>query len=265
MLKTLLLCVAWLLLMLALLLAGPAYMLASGEIRLDRAWHATERGPAGLAPDPATTTEAVVQVYAARAFNWRGLFAVHTWIAVKQQDAPAYTRYEVTRWRPASIPARRDAPDRAWFGNPPKLLAELRGETASAAILAIEQALPDYPFRESYQAWPGPNSNTFTAWLVRRIPELRVEFPPTAIGKDYLHPGVLAGATSGSGFQIALGGLLGLTIARDEGLEVNILGLVVGVDPLRPAVKIPGVGRLGTGTIPMAGDRDFNSAESALD
>ena len=46
-------------------------------------WYEARRDPTGLAPDPAATEEAVVQVYAARAVAWRGVFSVHTWIAVK--------------------------------------------------------------------------------------------------------------------------------------------------------------------------------------
>ena len=39
-----------------------------------------------------------MQVYAARTVGWRGVLAVHTWIAVKQSGAPSYTRYEVMGW-----------------------------------------------------------------------------------------------------------------------------------------------------------------------
>ncbi|MCZ6585936.1 MAG: DUF3750 domain-containing protein, partial [Gammaproteobacteria bacterium] len=35
-------------------------------------WRTASRASVGLAPDPATTPEAVVQVYAARAVSWRG-------------------------------------------------------------------------------------------------------------------------------------------------------------------------------------------------
>ena len=45
-------------------------------------WYEARRDPTGLAPDPATTPEAVIQVYAARAVSWRGIFSMHTWIAV---------------------------------------------------------------------------------------------------------------------------------------------------------------------------------------
>ncbi len=245
-----------LLLTLALLLAGPAYMLAFGDLQFERSWRGMDRAAAGLAPDPREIPEAVVQVYAARAFNWRGVFAVHTWIAVKPEGGSAYTRYEVTRWRRVSTSTHGGAPDRAWFGNPPTLLTELRGASAAEAIPAIERAVAGYPFASRYQAWPGPNSNTFTAWIVRQVPALRVEFPPTAIGKDYWQTGMFARAPSGTGIQFALRGVIGVTLARTEGMELNVLGLVVGVDPLRPAVKIPGVGRIGMDGGGREGDPD---------
>jgi hypothetical protein len=37
----------------------------------------------------------------------------------------------------------------------------------------------------------------------------------------------------------------GVTLAVAEGLELNLLGLVVGIDFARPALKLPGLGRLG--------------------
>jgi hypothetical protein len=53
----------------------------------------------GLAPDPANTREAVVQVYGARTMGVKGLFGVHTWIAVKPTDAASWTVYEIIGWR----------------------------------------------------------------------------------------------------------------------------------------------------------------------
>ena len=50
---------------------------------------------------------------------------------------------------------------------------------------------------------------------------------------------------SGTGAYASAGGYLGLTIGWVEGLEVNFLGAVVGLDIRRPALKLPGIGRLG--------------------
>jgi hypothetical protein len=94
--------------------------------------------------------------------------------------------------------------------------------------------------------WPGPNSNTFTAYLARAVPELHVALPPTAIGKDYLPPGDFAALTpGGSGAQVSILGLIGLSLGLREGIEINLLGLVVGLDLVHPALKLPGLGRVG--------------------
>ncbi|WP_035692280.1 DUF3750 domain-containing protein [Azospirillum halopraeferens] len=234
---------------LVFLLAGPAFVVASGTVALGVQWSTADRSPAGLAPDPAVTPDAVVQVYAARALSWRGAFGVHPWIAVKPEGAADYTVYEVIGWRayrglPAVAVSNRP-PDGRWFGAEPAVLAELRGEAAARAIPRIEAAAGSYPYAGEYRVWPGPNSNTFIAWVARAVPELRLDLPPTALGKDYLGSRLVARAPSGTGWQVSLFGVAGVLVAVEEGLEINLLGLTVGVDPLDMAVKLPGIGRLG--------------------
>jgi hypothetical protein len=99
--------------------------------RANSDWRTASREPMGLAPDAALHPGAVVQVYAARAFGWRGVFGVHSWVAVKPARAKAYTVYEVIGWKlrwddTAVSIGERDA-DARWFGNAPELLAEKRG------------------------------------------------------------------------------------------------------------------------------------------
>ena len=208
-----------------------------------------ERGPSGQAPDPAVMREPVIQVYAARTVGWRGLFAVHTWISVKPRDVEAYTRYEVIGWgvengAPA-IRINRTGPDNYWFGDRPDLLADVRGEAADPLIARVEAAVASYPYPMSYRTWPGPNSNTFIAWIGRAVPELRLKLPPTAIGKDFL-PGSVADTTpSGTGVQVSLFGLTGLAVGWDEGVEINLLTLNFGLEVKPPAIKLPLVGRIG--------------------
>jgi hypothetical protein len=213
-------------------------------------WWEARRDPSGQAPDPATTPEAVVQVYAARTVGWRGIFAVHTWIALKPGGADRYTRYEVIGWGvDRGLPAirvNRTGPDNHWFGSRPTLLADLRGEGVDAIIAKIERAVRSYPYADSYRTWPGPNSNTFTAYVGRAVPELRLKLPPTAIGKDYLPGGALLAATPGGrGGQLSLFGVAGLMAGWDEGFEINVLGLTFGFDLTEPGLKLPLVGRLG--------------------
>ena len=230
------------------LLSLALVLLTAGGSAAAQDWRTASRAPVGLAPDPATTPEPVVQVYAARAVRWRGYLGVHTWIAVKSSNAPAFTVYEVSGWRlrrnGTSVLRSERPADGRWFGNVPELLADLRGDSVDAVIERIEAVVSDYPYSGEYRLWPGPNSNTFTAYVLRDIPELRVDLPATAIGKDYLGMRLLAGTPSGTGFQLSVFGLLGILAGIEEGLEVNVLSLTFGVDPLDWSLKLPLAGRV---------------------
>jgi hypothetical protein len=212
-------------------------------------WRTASREPAGLAPDPATTPEAVVQVYAARTVSWRGYFGVHTWIAVKRSGAAQFDIHEVIGYRlkrEGTVVVRRQrAPDAYWFGNRPELLSDLRGAGVDDIITRIEQAAENYPYAKSYRVWPGPNSNTFVAHVTREVPALRVDLPPTAIGKDYLGLGLMNKTPSGTGGQFNLFGVAGILAGVEEGLEINLLGLTMGIDPRSLSLKLPLVGRIG--------------------
>ena len=233
-----------------LLTAGPLWTLASGRVPIHGDWRSATHRSSGLAPDATSHPEAVVQIYAARVFGWRGAFAVHTWVAAKPAGAARYTRYEVIGWRSGadgSVVWVTDtrAADAEWYGAAPSLLADVRGAEAERVIARLPEAVASYPFATSYGMWPGPNSNTFTAHLGREIPELRLTLPSTAIGKDYLPLRRMVSRTpSGTGYQLSLLGVLGAAVGADEGLELNVLGFVFGVDPRHVAVKLPGIGRL---------------------
>ena len=243
------------LLIVAGLLAGPILAVSCGDVSMGQDWRTADRSSAGIAPNPQDAPEAVVQVYAARAFNWRGALAVRTWVAAKPRDGDYYTVHQVMGWRryqnlPVVI-STPDIPDRLWYGARPELLVDLRGEQATQAIPRIEAAVASYPFVREYGLWPGPNSNTFTAHVGREVPELAMDLPTTAIGKDFLTNGsIVESAPSGTGGQLSLYGLLGVTVAREEGLELNILALSFGIDVLRPAIKLPGIGRIGMNKLP---------------
>lgn len=239
-----------LIVLLLLLLAGPFSLVACGDVSLEGDWSRASRDAAGIAPDPAVTREALVQVYSARAFEWRGAFAVHTWIAVKPADAPGYTTYEVMGWNVyhggRAIEVHEGAPDRHWYGSKPRMIAELRGKPAEAAIGKIARAVAAYPYAGEYRTWPGPNSNTFTAFVLRQVPELKADLPPTAIGKDYLPgPAFVATTPSGAGLQLSLYGVLGVLVSAEEGIEVNLLGLSAGIDFRDLALRLPGIGLVG--------------------
>ncbi|MCK7613766.1 DUF3750 domain-containing protein [Roseibium sediminicola] len=224
-------------------------VVVSGLHTVSENWRSASRAPLGIAPDPRIERQAVIQVYAARAVSWRGYFGVHSWISIKAPEAEYFTTYEVTGWRVRyggqAVSASRRAPDSRWFGSEPSLIADFRGREAEAAIARLQTAISDYRHNDEYTVWPGPNSNTFIAHLGRVVPELRLDLPPTAVGKDFLSTGLWAKAPSGTGYQLSLSGLLGVLIAWEEGLEVNLLGLTYGVDVKDLSIKLPMVGRVG--------------------
>jgi len=218
-------------------------------------WRTASREPVGLAPDPAEVKEAVVQVYGARTIGAKGLFGVHTWVAVKPAEAEEWTVYEVVgwrlRWSQSALVVHSRPPDARWFGSAPELYADRRGAGVDELIERIDRAARAYPYGADYRAWPGPNSNTFTAWIARAVPELEVDLPATAIGKDYLGSSIVGTAPSGSGFQLSLGGVLGLAVSPVDGLEFNVLALNFGIGP--NGVKLPMVGRVGNSSAPSDG------------
>ena len=135
----------------------------------------------------------MVQVYAARTINWKGWLSVHSWIATKEKDADYYETYQVMGYRVfrggEAVSVKKDIPDRRWFGAEPELIEELRGEKAERAITQIKKLVAEYPYNRVYRIWPGPNSNTFVSHIIRHVPELTVELPPHAIGKDWIDDG----------------------------------------------------------------------------
>jgi len=238
----------WILLLSLYTACSTMYIGHSGQLG-GSDWRTASREPVGLAPDPAATPEAVVQVYAARTVSWRGYFGVHTWIAVKPSHADHFTIHEVIGYRlrreGTVVVSRVRAPDARWFGAYPELLRDVRGPGVDALITRIESAVKRYPYAKSYHAWPGPNSNTFTAFVTREVPELRVDLPPTAIGKDYLGMIPVARTPSGTGGQVNVLGIAGITAGWEEGVEVNVLGLTFGLDPYSLSIKLPLLGRIG--------------------
>ena len=208
----------------------------------------------GFAPHPDAETEAVVQVYAARTRGTKQIVAVHTWIATKAEGASSYTTSEIFGWRlRRNGTALRQAigiPDHDWYGHPPDLLLDIRKSEASQLIPRIEQAIASYPYQQEYTAWPGHNSNTFIAWIGKKVPELGLDLPATAIGKDWRPLNEVIGVSpSGTGVQASIWGLLGLSIGWEEGLELNLLGLSFELDLLDLAIELPGVGRIGANPV----------------
>ncbi len=154
-------------------------------------WRTASREPANIAPDPATEKHAVIEFYAADAFSWRGWFAVHTWVAIKPAKATEYTVYEVVGWRvnrglPALTSYKTKTPDRYWYGAKPEKILSISGAKAQTLIPNVLNAIERYPWADEYTVFPGPNSNTFPAWIGQQVPELALEMPFSAIGSGFI-------------------------------------------------------------------------------
>lgn len=211
-------------------------------------WRTADRSSIGALPPAARQPEAVVRIFSAKTVRWRGIFASHSWIVFKPEGAASYTRYDYTAWGELPIRVNGFEPDGRWFGQMPQLVFAADGQRAAALLPKIQLAIEQYAWRAAgdYRAWPGPNSNTFIAAVMDAVPEIRASLPPTALGKDYPYDGRwLRLTSSGTGVKLTLGGYGGLTLGWVEGIEVNILGAVAGLDIRRPAIKLPAFGRLG--------------------
>lgn len=142
------------------------------------------------APDPAEFTDAVVQVYGADVWGFRGNFAIHTWVATKARNEPDYTIYQVIGWRLRRgrpvVSVSEGNPAKPWYGSPAVLLHEVRGASAESMVKDIRDAVVAYPYAREYKMWPGPNSNSFVAWIGLKVPELELELPAKAIGQSWM-------------------------------------------------------------------------------
>ncbi len=211
-----------------------------------RSWRDADWSSAGILPKAADDNAARIIVFTGRAGAWKGIFAIHSWIVLKRANASAWTRYDVVGW---GNPVRLDnwPPDGRWYGNMPVAIADITGADAEKLIPRIEAAVHAYGFSHAgdYRVWPGPNSNSFTAAILRAVPELGLALPPNAVGRDF-RDSIYAGLTdSGTGVELNLHGFAGIKLAWTEGIEVNLLGLVAGLDLRHPGLKLPGFGRIG--------------------
>jgi hypothetical protein len=229
--------------LLPLLVSAAIYYFTGRNVN----WRSADRSSAQLLLPPERMPSAVVRVFSARTVSWRGIIASHSWIVIKDQVASGYERFDYTAW---GLPIWKDrfVPDGRWFGSVPEVIFAADGPAAARMIPSIRTVIRNYRYSRpgDYRLWPGPNSNTFVAAIMQAVPDMRASLPPTAIGKDFPYDGRWFGPTpSKTGLRINLGGYAGITVGWYEGLEVNLLGLVVGLDIRRPALKLSGLGRIG--------------------
>jgi uncharacterized protein DUF3750 len=184
-----------------------------------RHWSNWDRTVTSELPPAAEHPQARIMVMSGRTRGWKGVVAVHSWIVVKGENERTWRRYDVAGW---GDPVRMNWwPPDLWFGEHGRVVLDVKGEQAQALIPRIDAAIKNYRYVHAgdYRIWPGPNSNTFVAAILRAIPEAGVTLPANAIGRDFR--------------------------AWFEGIEINVLGLVAGLDVRDPGIKLPGFGRIG--------------------
>lgn len=177
-----------------------------------------------------------------------GWAAVHCWFAVYDPTEDRWQRWEI--WQSAREGdgywghLRRDKGDPGdWWLGSHWTHHEWRGEDARRLLTVIARTPQDYPHTQLYRYWPGPNSNTYPAWVLRQA-GVSGDLPARAVGKDYF--ALLGGAgitPSRTGVQLETLPL-GIAIGLRDGVEVHLLGLTFGVDIWPPALDSP-LGRLG--------------------
>ncbi len=211
-----------------------------------RSWHDADWSSTGLLPAATDYQPARVIMFTGKAGAWKGIFAVHSWVVFKRPGAREWTRYDVVGW---GNPVRANGwpPDGFWYGNKPVVLADIAGADADRLIPRIEETVTAYRYRRAgdYRIWPGPNSNSFTAAILRAMPELGVALPPNAVGRDFRNGFYLGRTDSGTGIEVNAYGIVAVKLGWVEGIEVDLLGLVAGLDLRHPGIKLPGFGRIG--------------------
>lgn len=130
---------------------------------------------------------AVELCYAALPFL--GAVAVHYWFVVLDESSGECHRWEVWQTKHAGgtsighVHCDLKPPRAGVGGGPARLAARWRGEEALRIASALERAA-DYPHRERYRYWPGPNSNTFVAWVLQEARVIQ-RLDRRAIGQHY--------------------------------------------------------------------------------
>ena len=208
-------------------------------------WSNWDRAATSDLPPAAKHPQARILVMSGRTRGWNGVVAVHSWVVVKGENEQAWRRYDVAGW---GNPVRLNWwPPDLWFGEHGTVVLDIKGERAEKLIPRIDEAIKSYHYAHAgdYRIWPGPNSNTFVASVLRAIPEAGVALPSNAIGRDFRPLPYVGWTDSGTGIELNLWGMFGLKLGWVEGVEINVLGLVAGLDLRHPGIKLPGLGRIG--------------------
>ncbi len=130
--------------------------------------------------------QAIVRVYGAP-IPFLEPFVIHTWVLTKRAEERAFHRWEV--WRTPGgdyVHVRKDrlAPTADIGAGKTFIIGQVKGHGADSIVAFVESESPQYPLKETYIAFPGPNSNTFTQWVLDNS-GWELVLPPCAVGAQW--------------------------------------------------------------------------------
>lgn len=175
---------------------------------------------------------------------WYARFAVHTWFDVRAVDG-TWTRIGVpgtsTDVVRSALSADEATDDLRWE-RPVRVLDVVRGERAEHVARQLDDA-EDLWTDGSYEAFPGPNSNTFVERVVRSTDGLSTQLAPNATGADWA-PLRVGRTGGGTGVELE-SAWFGLELGLREGVELHLAQLPIGVRLWPPALVLPFLPALG--------------------
>ena len=131
-------------------------------------------------------------------------FAAHTWFLVNRKGSLAH--FEVLHFKKdrsnsngymhkdyfdyfMGIEIWQGYTKYHWKGSVIGVVSGNENSAASDMINLIESSFTQYPFVEKYSLI-GPNSNTYTKWILDHFPEINISLPWNAFGRNYKYQNI---------------------------------------------------------------------------
>lgn len=158
-----------------------------------------------------------------------GLIAAHYWFVIYR--AGETQRWEV--WQKAQQNTtswgyihNNLLPITQGVGNGDSWLeTQWQGQQAMQLAALIEQSPLNYPNKQRYCYWPGPNSNTYVQWLLNQA-QISYQLRPQGIGKNHL--GWIGWRNTHNICQFSTP-LFGFIVVKAISLEWHLLHLAISV------------------------------------
>ena len=139
----------------------------------------------------------------------------------------------------------RMGPDNYWFGARPQIL-DRRGAGVDEMIAQVCAAVASYPYPNSYVPGPGPTAIPSSPTSPGRSPTWRSSSRRMRSARISCRAAVCSAPhPAGPGLNYRSMESSVSCSPPIRVFKVNLLGLNLGVDPVRPALKLPALGRLG--------------------